>query len=410
MTKPTEQNHSEQLNLREMRSRDLAVVELEMPASHPEIRSVQSAGHIGLPTAVATTLGHHAEPFRTCCAGKFGRIEIVIVPAVHASKNVAITIDPAVIQGILQQRFSQVDITTITHQSDLDALAKRKPDLVFSGVKYFHFDDQILWLNEFLDQHHISYIGSAKKALDREYDKTIAKELVQRAGLTTARYTTAHPSEPLANLPKGMHFPVFIKPSNCGDSIGIDDASLAHHPSSMQLKIQQLFDAFNCDVLVEQYLPGNEYSIGIIEHESTKALTAMPIEIRAQKNTHGHRILDFQTKQNDKEEVLPVLNQVIHKKLSDLGKSVFQVLGGSSFGRIDVRMCASGVPHFIEANLMPGLKKGYFYRACALNLGMSYEQMIIGLAENRITSPPQMPPVQKPKQARASVTQVVQPF
>ena len=74
----------------------------------------------------------------------------------------------------------------------------------------------------------------------------------------------------------------------------------------------------------------------------------------------------------------------IHHQLSDLGKAVFRVLGGRSFGRIDVRMCASGIPHFMEANLMPGLKKGYFYRCCSLNLGLSYEQMIIGLAENRI--------------------------
>ncbi|MDA0895183.1 MAG: D-alanine--D-alanine ligase, partial [Proteobacteria bacterium] len=105
---------------------------------------------------------------------------------------------------------------------------------------------------------------------------------------------------------------------------------------------------------------------------------------RAEKNTEGHRILDFQTKKNDAEEVLSVTDQKIHRALSDLGQSVFRVLGGTSFGRIDVRMCAAGIPHFMEANLMPGLKKGYFFRSCALNLGMSYEQMIIGLAENRI--------------------------
>jgi len=138
--------------------------------------------------------------------------------------------------------------------------------------------------------------------------------------------------------------------------------------------------------LVEQYLSGKEYSVGIIENDSTKTLTAMPIEIRTSKNKQGHRILDFQTKQNDAEEVLAVSNRQIHDALSDLAKSVFRVLGGSAFGRIDIRMCASGIPHFMEANLMPGLKKGYFYRACALNLGMSYDQMIIGLAENRIRS------------------------
>ena len=48
-------------------------------------------------------------------------------------------------------------------------------------------------------------------------------------------------------------------------------------------------------------------------------------------------------------------------------------------------MDANQVPHFIEANLMPGLRKGYFYRACLLNLEMDYEQMILRIADNGLT-------------------------
>jgi len=54
-------------------------------------------------------------------------------------------------------------------------------------------------------------------------------------------------------------------------------------------------------------------------------------------------------------------------------------LGGKSLGRIDIRMDHRGIPHFMEANLMPGLRKGYFYRSCVLNLDMSYEDMILVL-------------------------------
>jgi len=49
-------------------------------------------------------------------------------------------------------------------------------------------------------------------------------------------------------------------------------------------------------------------------------------------------------------------------------------------------MDSSGVPHFIEANLMPGLRKGYFYRSCLLNLNISYEQMIFTVADNGLSS------------------------
>jgi len=324
--------------------------------------------------------------FRTQSFEKFGYIEIVVVSTKQPSKNVAINFDPEVIKCILLQRFARVEVTIIKTHKDLDDLAKRQPDLVFSGVKYFNFDNQTLWLNEFLDQNQIPYIGSEKKALDREFNKTAAKKITYNAGLKTALYASVPPGEFLSHLPAYMQFPVFIKPACGGDSIGIDAASLAHNALDMASKIQQLSASLNCEVLVEQYLSGKEYSVGIFENDSTKTLTAMPIEIRTSKNKQGHRILDFQTKLNDAEEVLAVSDKKIHGALSDLAKSVFRVLGGSAFGRIDIRMCASGIPHFIEANLMPGLKKGYFYRACALNLGMSYQQMIIGLAENRIRS------------------------
>lgn len=365
------------------RSRDIPIVDSKITSLKKPLKLNKDGSMI---VRNPVDLVSKSIPFRTQSFEKFGRIEIVVVSTKQPSKNVAINFDPEVIRCILLQRFARVEVTIIKTRKDLDDLAKRQPDLVFSGVKYFNFDNQTLWLNEFLDQNQIPYIGSEKKALDREFNKTAAKKLTYNAGLKTALYASVPPGELLSRLPANMQFPVFIKPACGGDSIGIDAASLAHNALDMESKIKQLSASLNCEVLVEQYLSGKEYSVGIIENDSTKTLTAMPIEIRTSKNKQGHRILDFQTKKTDAEEVLAVSNRQIHGALSDLAKSVFRVLGGSAFGRIDIRMCASGIPHFMEANLMPGLKKGYFYRACALNLGMSYEQMIIGLAENRIGS------------------------
>ena len=62
-----------------------------------------------------------------------------------------------------------------------------------------------------------------------------------------------------------------------------------------------------------------------------------------------------------------------------------------------------GAPHFIEANLMPGLQKGYFYRSCLLNLNMSYEQMILSVADNGLSS--QMIHFQSTKQFKGYLQQ-----
>ncbi|MBC8435430.1 MAG: D-alanine--D-alanine ligase, partial [Proteobacteria bacterium] len=71
---------------------------------------------------------------------------------------------------------------------------------------------------------------------------------------------------------------------------------------------------------------------------------------------------------------------------SKLAKDSFKALGGKSLGRIDIKMNRLGVPHFMEANLMPGLSKGYFYRSCLLNLDMTYNDMILSIAKNGLST------------------------
>ena len=72
----------------------------------------------------------------------------------------------------------------------------------------------------------------------------------------------------------------------------------------------------------------------------------------------------------------------IFKKLSILAKKSFTALKGKSFGRIDFKMDNLGDLYFIEANLMPGIRKGYFYRSCLLNLNINYEEMILKITAN----------------------------
>ena len=112
----------------------------------------------------------------------------------------------------------------------------------------------------------------------------------------------------------------------------------------------------------------------------------MPIEIIVKENMDGHCILDFDVKKNDEESVIAVSDVIVFDKLSKLAKDSFKALGGKSLGRIDIKMDHLGSPHFIEANLMPGLRKGYFYRSCVLNLDMSYEDMIFSIANTGLSS------------------------
>jgi D-alanine-D-alanine ligase len=284
------------------------------------------------------------------------------------------------------KRYKHVLITKISTERDLQRLVARKPDLVFSGVKYFLFKEKTIWLNDYLDQFHIPYIASSVKALGNESDKNKAKKIIKMKKIDTADFFVTNPGEYLTKNSVPIKFPLFIKPVIGGDSRGVDKNSIVFNFKNFVSKVLDIKNKQNSSSLVETYLSGKEYSVGIFEDSIDGSLVAMPIEIIVKKNSNGHCILDFDIKKNDEEKVIAVSDNKIFNQLSKIAKKSFKALGGKSLGRIDFKMDHKGVPHFIEANLMPGLLKGYFYRACKLNLNISYDEMILRIANNGLAS------------------------
>ena len=317
-------------------------------------------------------------------------IEILIVPNPGEKNehqdNVGIILEEDKILKILQKRYKKVFVTSITNKKDLNKLVKRKPDLVFSGVKYFEFNKEKIWLNDHLEKYGIPYIASSKTALDNESDKNKAKKIVRLAKIKTADFFTTNPEEHqnIKSIP--ISFPLFIKPIKGGDSRGIDSSSIVYNFNSFKKKVLDIKKKHNLTSIAETYLSGKEYSVGIFEDSISGILRALPVEIIIKKNINGHSILDFDVKKNDEEKVIAVKNMKIFNKISKLAKDSFKAIGGKSLGRIDIKMNDQGTPYFMEANLMPGLRKGYFYRACVLNLGMSYEDMIFTIANTGLSS------------------------
>ena len=300
--------------------------------------------------------------------------------------NVGIIIEERKILKILTKRYANVSITEIKCKKDLDRLLKRKPDLVFSGVKYFNFNKEKIWLNDCLETYGIPYIASSRAALNNESDKNVAKKLILKAKIKTADFFITNPEEHQNESSIPISFPLFIKPIKGGDSRGIDSNSVVYDFLSYQKKVLEIKHKYNLSSLVETYLSGKEYSVGIFQDSINGTLRAMPIEIIIKRNINGHCILDFDVKKDDEEKVIAVTDAKIFKKISKLAKEAFKALGGKSLGRIDIKMNHQGTPHFMEANLMPGLRKGYFYRSCLLNLDMNYDDMIFSIANTGLSS------------------------
>lgn len=313
------------------------------------------------------------------------KIEIVIIPPIEDlavnRKNVGIELNENLILEILSKKYENVIITVIASDNDLKALVKRKPDLVFSGVKYFYLDDKEVWLSDYLRKNNIDYITSNKEALSNEYFKDNAKNIVKNANVNTAKFFTTQPDEHPIESSLPVTFPLFLKPVTGGDSRGINAESVVFDFKKYQAKVLDIYNNQQSRTLVENYLSGKEYSVSVIENKSKNILMLLPVEIIAAKNKNGHRILDYDAKKNDLEEVVAVVDKKIKKELCNIALNSFMALGGKTIGRIDIKTSYNGILHFIEANLMPGLGRGYFSRSFMLNENMDYEQMILKIAD-----------------------------
>ncbi len=306
------------------------------------------------------------------------------------------------LHALLKRHYAVVGISIVNNLSDLKQLVAKQPDLVFMGMKFLPSSlpehkgqGQKIWISTYLGANGIAHTGSAKKAVELEESKPLAKQCILDAGLKTAPFIVVKSGEPFAGPSLPIEFPVFVKPTSLGGGQGIDDNSVVHNLADLCAKTQALSDEHSADSLVEAYLPGREFSVAVLKDMYSEELMIMPIELIAPGNEQGDRFLSQQVKSLDQETFHPVTDVAIKARVSNMAFDVFNALGARDYGRIDIRLDEAGIPHFLEANLIPSLLKDYgnFPKACAINMGMDYETVILhivslGLAHREM---PEMP-------------------
>jgi D-alanine-D-alanine ligase len=304
------------------------------------------------------------------------------------------------IRGVLEQYYEQVGISLVSDLSDLKKLAAKQPDLIFLGVKRVPVNavrpsDTKIWTAAYLDQQEIAYTGSDATAIAVDYSKPAAKRLIKARGLKTAEYFIARHGEYTTWSILPLSYPLFVKPPNAGGGKGIGADSVVRDFAAFEQKVEHIYRDFRTRALVEIYLPGREFSVALLETLDSDELIAMPIELITDQNAQGDRILGQTIKAADTEHAISVPEGPTRLAVVDLAIKAFRALGARDYGRIDIRLDEQGAPHFLEANLIPGLAQhdftSYFTTAAYLNQAMDYQSMILhitelGLSRSSLTS------------------------
>lgn len=332
-------------------------------------------------------------------------IEIITTPndTLKESGFGSLTACESVLDAICKLGY-KAKITVCKSSRDLDAVVRRRPDLVILAVKYIPLKqadgtlNDNIWLSKYFAEHNINFTGSTKEVLDFDSNKVLAKVHLNNKGINTARYFLAIPHEYRDESELPLSFPLFIKPLDAANGNGIDDLSYVTDYSGFESKVASLYKLFKQPVLVEEYLDGREFTVAVFKPVN-HALIVSAIEVIPPTSSHGLRILGSKTKIDDSENLIEIVDDEVRNKVKNLAVQAFYTLGIRDYGRIDIKTNNHGECFFMEANLVPGMKQGssYFPQACDIAHAFSYDKVVElllsgGLARASTTIPPHIHP------------------
>jgi len=225
-----------------------------------------------------------------------------------------------------------------------------------------------------LDAYQIPYIFSTPDVLNLTLDKGLTKLIAEQAGIQTAEFKVVSQLNELQSI--NIPFPLFVKPVAEGTSKGIDGFSLVKDQVQLEESVSYLLNTFHQPVLVESFLPGREFTVGITgSGDDTKALGTMEILLN---ESAPHQIYSYSVKKDwEKYASYRIANDPVALKCAEIAIEVWKLIKGKDAGRVDFRLDVDGNPNLIEVNPLAGLNPTYSDLPILARLsGITYDQLI----------------------------------
>jgi D-alanine-D-alanine ligase len=241
-----------------------------------------------------------------------------------------------------------------------------------------------------LEMLGIPYTGSDPLTLAAALDKDCAKRLVQSEGV-------AVPSGALYERPKGglqssevncellafelaaadCRFPMVVKPAWEGSSKGIRSKSVVDRPADLPWVIELLQQDHRQPVLVEEYIPGDELTVGMIGNDAPEIIGVMRVvPVQPTKRFIYSLEIKRDFERLVRYECPAQLPEPVTRAVRQAALAVYRVLGCRDVARIDFRL-RGGVPYFLEVNPLPGLNPDSSDLVILARLaGWTYPQLI----------------------------------
>ena len=247
-------------------------------------------------------------------------------------------------------------------------------DLVFNiaeGLRGFGREAQIPAL---LDAYDIPYTFSDPLVLALTLHKGMTKHVIRDMGIPTPDFAIIEKEDQITGI--CLSYPLFAKPVAEGTGKGITAASKINTEKELVEVCRMLLTVFKQPVLVESFLPGREFTVGIIgTGKDAIATDTMEVCLKAQAEPD---VYSYINKENCEELVeYRLVYDEEAQQVRETALSAWRGLGCRDAGRMDLRSDRSGRPNFMEVNPLAGLHPQHSDLPIIFNLmGKTFHQLI----------------------------------
>lgn len=264
-----------------------------------------------------------------------------------------------------------------------EALLEFQPDITFMLLEEFHgvvtYDFAVISYLELMQQ---PYTGCNPRGLLLSKDKAITKKLLSYHRIPTPRFAVFPPARKIRR-PRKLPFPLFVKSAIEDASFGISQASIVHTDEALEERIRFIHEKTQENVIVEQYIDGREFYVGVIGNQRLQTFTPWEMDFGKLPDDVA-RIATRQVKWNRRYQdrhgittrAADDLEPALQARISRICKRVYRALEMSGYARMDLRLSDNGDIHVLEANANPNIEYGEDFAESAEVAGIDYESLL----------------------------------
>lgn len=232
----------------------------------------------------------------------------------------------------------------------IEALTSGKRwDLIFNIAEGLYGDGRESVVPAILDQYKIPYVFSGPVIMGISLNKYLTRLIVSATGVPVSPGMLISEKKDIKKC--NLVYPLFIKPVSEGTGKGITEKSLVNSSAELKEMAEWILTRFNQPALVEEYLPGREFTIGVVgTGDEAVAIGGMEIECK------DNLPYSVEIKENYQQfcKYYPIASE-LNEECKTVALNVWKALGCVDAGRVDVKADRNGRICFMEVNPLAGL-------------------------------------------------------